>query len=81
MKENSYLQMLISPFSTEFDVTQEQVIYCTISINSSGTVTRDTPDENMVSATSQFCRDMYKIFGSLAPQATKNFYIRHMITK
>ena len=35
----------------------------------------------MVSATSQFCRDMYKNFGSLVPQATKNFYIRHMITK
>jgi hypothetical protein len=56
-------------------------MYCTISINSSGTVTRDAHDENMVSAASQFCRDMYKIFGSLAPQAAKFFYIRHMITK
>ena len=55
--------------------------YCTISINSSGTVTHDAPDENMVSATSQFCRDVYKNFGSLALQAMKNFYIRHMITK
>ena len=28
--------------------------YCTISINSPGTVTRDAPDENM-----EICRDMY----------------------
>jgi hypothetical protein len=45
--------------------------YCTISINSSGTVTRDAPDENMVSATSQFRRDMSEIFGRLAPQANE----------
>ena len=44
-------------------------------------MTRDAPDENMVSPASQICRDIYKIFARLAPQATKIFYIRHMITK
>jgi hypothetical protein len=55
--------------------------YCTISINSSGTVMRDAPDENMVSATSQFCCDMSEIFGRLALQATNFIYIRHIIAK
>jgi hypothetical protein len=55
--------------------------YCTISINSSGTVTRDAPDKNMVLATSQFCRDMSENFGRLAPQATKKFHIQHIIAK
>jgi len=44
-------------------------------------VTRDGPAEILVSATSQSCRDMPEIFGILAPQATKNFYISHMIAK
>ena len=35
--------------------------YCTISINSSGTVTRDAPDENMVSSGGRDERDNYKI--------------------
>ena len=35
--------------------------YCTISINSSATVTRDAPDENMVSSGSRDERDNYKI--------------------
>ena len=34
--------------------------YCTISINSSATVTRDTPDENMVSSGGWDERDKYK---------------------
>jgi hypothetical protein len=36
-------------------------IYCTILFNSSGHVTRDAPDENLVSATSQTCCDMSEI--------------------
>ena len=34
--------------------------YCTISINSSATVTRDAPDENMVSSGGWNDRDKYK---------------------
>ena len=34
--------------------------YCTISINSSATVTRDAPDENMVSSGGRDERDNYK---------------------
>jgi len=50
--------------------------------NSAGPVTRDGPAEILVSAPSQSCRDMPKfleIFASLAPQATKNIYIYHVI--
>jgi hypothetical protein len=39
---------------------------CTISFNSAGPMTHDRPAE---------------IFGSLAPQATKNFYIYHMFAR
>ena len=37
-----------------------QLVYCTISINSSATVTRDAPDENMVSSGGWNDRDKYK---------------------
>ena len=52
-------------------------IYCIISFNSAGPVTRDGPAEVLVSTTSQNHHDkpkFWELFGSLAPQAT-NFFI------
>ena len=39
----------------------EEIQYCTISINSSATVTRDVPDKNMVWSGGRDERDNYKI--------------------
>ena len=43
---------------------EESLYYCTISINSAGPVTRDGPAENLVSATTQSCRDIPKFLGN-----------------
>jgi hypothetical protein len=60
-------------FSVGIKPTSLAMVYCTISFNSAGPVTRDGPAEILVSALAQTCRDMHKIFGRLAPQATKFF--------
>ena len=39
--------------------------YCTISFNSSGTVTRDAPDENMISSSYSTERDLIKFSSSI----------------
>jgi hypothetical protein len=55
--------------------------YCAISFNSAGPVTRDGPAEIFGFGTLPKLPKFWEVFGSLAPQATKNFYIQHVFAK